>query len=503
MEKFIYSYKPGKGNNEFIDEIVDEVKKNGKSAKFNNGLDNVINSFAQVSKNDYYDNFGNKTIVCEDVAYLAEKIYNVTGDKSIYQPLEKAMLKYGNIYGCYYFAKDVPEADISAHERAIIDKIAERDLGDSSNSGSYRQHVADFANLPGVNVDALSKAICQSNDCRLNSLFAQCVRGVDIKAHQRAFLRGFSKSDDWDDFREIIEFANKVPGADKDELGKFVALKNEDEEFVLNLEFAIEVKGLKLETLKTIEKNVLDILNTFDADDIKGYITDWENERLLCDFANLKGIDKDAIENWVLEKRNTCLSYYFANYLTGADIKAHEDVVVEGCDLDNSSWTWQDLVHFAAEVPGANKKRLSNKVLGSKCPYVSFSFVEEVSGLDEQTIKAHEKVVLNGDDVLSMFDFAANIPQADREAFLRAILDFKWKDENDRKRDEELLYYWCERRAKLVDLVKEVDEPILYKKLVSNVLDAGYKFTKDEFSSLMTGLISGKGKKQDKDTPCM
>ena len=115
------------------------------------------------------------------------------------------------------------------------------------------------------------------------------------------------------------------------------------------------------------------LMNNFDKAD-KAYtearkgINVKKNERIVLEckttwcyeFArDIHGADIKAHEQVILELKSGYYSYYFARDIKGADIKAHELVLLGLRDPEYSSW-------FAQDIPGANVEE-HNKIIDSYC----------------------------------------------------------------------------------------------------------------------------------------
>ena len=83
------------------------------------------------------------------------------------------------------------------------------------------------------------------------------------------------------------------------------------------------------------------------------------------------GINVKENEKIVLETKTTW-SYLFALYVPGADIKAHEQVILELKNPEFSCW-------FAADIPGANIEEHFKVIFNSEDEDSLNEFIKEVN----------------------------------------------------------------------------------------------------------------------------
>ena len=96
----------------------------------------------------------------------------------------------------------------------------------------------------------------------------------------------------------------------------------------------------------------------------------------------------DNLEESILKINNPNLSYNFARYIGGADIKAHAQVVL---DSKNPEYNY----NFARYIEGADIEAHAQVVLDSKDPEYNYRFAQDVKGAD---VEAH-KLAAQGIDV--------------------------------------------------------------------------------------------------------
>ena len=104
-----------------------------------------------------------------------------------------------------------------------------------------------------------------------------------------------------------------------------------------------------------------------------------------CEASN--GINVKENEKIVLECK-TSWCYEFARDIPGADIKAHEQAILELKDLEHSFW-------FAKDVLGADIKAHEKVILELKDSKYSYWFAKNILGAN---IEEHFKVILNSGD---------------------------------------------------------------------------------------------------------
>jgi len=97
-----------------------------------------------------------------------------------------------------------------------------------------------------------------------------------------------------------------------------------------------------------------------------------------------KGINVKKNERIVLECKTTWC-YEFARDIHGADIKAHEQVILE---LKSGYYSY----YFARDIKGADIKAHEKVILELRDPNYSCYFAEDISGAN---IEEHFKVVFN------------------------------------------------------------------------------------------------------------
>ena len=97
-----------------------------------------------------------------------------------------------------------------------------------------------------------------------------------------------------------------------------------------------------------------------------------------------KGINVKKNEAIVL-KCKTSWCFEFAKYIPGADIKAHEKVIL---NMKNCDYCYA----FARDIPGADIKAHEQAILELKIPGYSFWFAKNIP---RANIEEHFKVIIN------------------------------------------------------------------------------------------------------------
>ena len=94
------------------------------------------------------------------------------------------------------------------------------------------------------------------------------------------------------------------------------------------------------------------------------------------------------------------------------NVKENEKIVLE------SKTTW--CYNFARDIPGADIKDHEQVIIEIKDLELSYFFARNVSGAD---IKAHEQVILSGKDAKMSFFFARDIPGANIEEHFKVVFN--------------------------------------------------------------------------------
>lgn len=118
--------------------------------------------------------------------------------------------------------------------------------------------------------------------------------------------------------------------------------------------------------------------------------------------------DEDIIkefESKILKLNSLALSFFFAKNVKGADIQAHEKVIIASKDLERNYM-------FAKDVKGADVRAHGKVILESQDLNYNYQFAKDVLGAD---IKAHERVILDSGDLDYNYRFARDVDGADIE----------------------------------------------------------------------------------------
>ena len=117
-------------------------------------------------------------------------------------------------------------------------------------------------------------------------------------------------------------------------------------------------------------------------------------------------------EEFVLSLNDAYLSCEFAEYVNGANIKAHENIVVNsGVDIF--------ILEFAEYVNGADVSRLQDAIIKCENPDCICSFAERVNGADVKKISDY---ILASGDTYYNYRFAKNIKNVDTYAHIETAL---------------------------------------------------------------------------------
>ena len=174
-------------------------------------------------------------------------------------------------------------------------------------------------------------------------------------------------------------------------------------------------------------------------------------------------------ENDILNLKNPFLSLHFCRLFqySGANIKAHQDIIIKsgdasicldfardilGADVDslgkivsatnNSSLCFE----FISEVRRSDFDDYENVILEERNPYLSYRFAKDIKGAN---IKAHEKIVIESKDAKLCCDFAMDIKGADIKALSDVIIESKDLDENLRFAQ----WYKCPNKASHIQVI--------------------------------------------------
>ncbi len=103
----------------------------------------------------------------------------------------------------------------------------------------------------------------------------------------------------------------------------------------------------------------------------------------------------------------------FARDISGADIKAHAQVILNSNDVNYN-------YRFAKDVEGADVKAHGKIIIKRGTLWDNYSFARDVEGAD---IKAHAQVILDSQDIEHNYLFAKNVKGADIKAHAQVVLN--------------------------------------------------------------------------------
>ena len=284
-------------------------------------------------------------------------------------------------------------------------------------------------NIPGADIKAHEQVILELKDRYYSYVFARDIKGADIKAHELVIL-------ELKDPYYSYVFTRDIPGANVEEHYK-VVLNSGNQEYIEKFNKFIKEKNISF--MSNLDKANNAYVKARDNINVK------ENEQV------------------VLESK-TIWSYHFAKNISGANLKAHEQVILE---LNQPNWCF----YFAADIPGANieehykvvlnygnqeyiekfnkfikEKNIvfmnnnNNKarkayfeafhsfnvkenekiVLECKIGYWCCLFARDIHGAD---IKSHEQVILELKNPEYSYDFARYVPSANIEEHYKVVLN--------------------------------------------------------------------------------
>lgn len=416
---------------------------------------------------------------------LSLKVNLSINETFLLKNIQKAILESDKCKYVYSFARDIPGVDYEAFIKKLESKPKFIDKANKLRKLAYKrtgnkmfltnERVAKNPSksaldaykeaLMGINVKENQQIVIDDNSDYLIYSFAKDVEGADIKLLQSAIIEN-------EDFHFTIRFFNDVKGCDISKLeDSLIKSKNNDAIYT----FACNIPKANIKRLgqAIIESNDAYDNYIFAKDipgaDIKAHIEVLKKHNCLDKIKELEeklnsqkpkktnqeateeakqGINVKENEQIILAFNNAEYSYLFARDVKGADVKAHEKVILDSTNTF-------DLFHayiFARDIKGANIKALEEKILSSFSTHsdyaqVCFSFAKDIKNanikaLEENilktgnaqwsgmfayyipgaNIKEHEKLVLKSTDWEVLFHFAKNVPGADIQAIENIIL---------------------------------------------------------------------------------
>lgn len=153
--------------------------------------------------------------------------------------------------------------------------------------------------------------------------------------------------------KDLIEIISSVNVSD-DKVEKYLDLLNK---------LSGDIEKYSLCGYKSEEEFVRNIIYDAEVFEIKEAVI-WRNDDQIV----------ERYEKRALQLNNCRLSLLFAQSVEGADIRAHEDVVINSCDLDC-------IYDFAISVKGANVRRIKDFFVKRCCWSYSYMFDEFINDI--------------------------------------------------------------------------------------------------------------------------
>lgn len=326
------------------------------------------------------------------------------------------------------------------------------------------EDVLKFAkeNFKSTNKQAFSKEIVKSDDLDLNYDFAWHVKDIDVLPHQNVVMeQGYI--DYW------MEFAKHVKGADIKALQKLIVKQ-------ASTKALFELALINGADVKEIGKK---FANENYFGEMLWEMPDNTTKKLPFDawffyYIFLRSLDELVDYEEVSEYNIRFINYAFAYWVNGADIKLHEDVLLNKATtktLYNS--------FFARDIKGADIKAHENLVLNGNDMLASLIFARDVKGAD---IKAHEKKLFEADNGKSV------------EFIIKKMIEFNRINNiyEARKKDvEEFFVDEIESIAKQLDKHMNSKELNLMTKYIQQIICKDHDFSKALYSYYFAKEVKG------------
>ncbi|MBO4246005.1 MAG: hypothetical protein J5892_04665 [Bacilli bacterium] len=250
-------------------------------------------------------------------------------------------------------------------------------------------------------VKIMEDAIVEENDFLLIADFAAKVNGADIKRLER--IIAYSR-----DPEAIYNFAKNVKKANKEEL----------KEAMLKVDYVNKgARGyLKYTYLYEFAKDFKD-LGTQEFDELAIKL---EIPKLSWLFAkNIEGANIEAHQKIVLKYPEAEWITYFARDVKGADVIVLEQALLEYLNVYKQYKNY--VYEFALTVKNADIQPLADYVIKNCNDWANYYFARDIVR-DIEKNKAHEKVVLEYKNAACMAQYAKYIQGADIDALTDALI---------------------------------------------------------------------------------
>lgn len=120
------------------------------------------------------------------------------------------------------------------------------------------------------------------------------------------------------------------------------------------------------------------------------------------------------IEEDILDRNNYLLSYFFAKVVPGADIKKHEDIVIQSGDMDI-------IIDFTYN-PRVDIEMMEKFAFESGNAFINFYIARDFHYISIENFKKHENVVIESRDLHYNFEFA-KLPGADIKRHEEVVIE--------------------------------------------------------------------------------
>lgn len=332
------------------------------------------------------------------------------------ETLQNEIIELKMPYLIYEFAKQVKGADISKLQDALISCY------EHYKEDEWKYFFKFAKNIDGVNVEKLQNDFLEKTwwTCDLITEFAKQIKGANIDLLEDIVL-DLQHNEQIIAIEDITYFAEQVKGANIEKLqnGFMLNLKEVlkdpnrngcDPKDVIDLvvEFINKVKGADFDKIKnlifefdepsfypyyiylfTLEFDLKDIENIepifINACNKKKDYSD------VADFAiNIKGANVKKLQELVIQNGTARDVTAFAATVEGADIDKLENAVI-------ASGKPGDICNFAYEVDGANIGKLQDAIIKTGDAYHICEFAEDYAD-DDDLNKLYDAVVAIGDE---------------------------------------------------------------------------------------------------------
>lgn len=268
------------------------------------------------------------------------------------------VIKEGSGFSIYLFAKENPDTDIRALERAIIERK------DADSAYLFAKDVV------GADTKALEQLVID-NGCSFDMVrFARSIPGADVKALERAII------DLGEDFG-ALQFAADIPGADIASLGLSIIERGSPG---VARQFAARIPGADL---KAMERFIIE----------KGTVGDMLHIASILVDASLEP-DFDAISMIVIKQGSGdeicgfAELFYDKRILIQAD-NTLDDSIATIKALERAVFkrgTPLDMVQFIQSIPGVDLDKARKKFLKIRDEHDRIFAIAVLDGIEEEMV---------------------------------------------------------------------------------------------------------------------